>query len=220
MRLKNLSILLVFTGISVFSCRKDSIGGEGSIVTENRTVEAFQKVEFSGEGSVTVLNGPAQTVKIEGYENLVPIFESRVSGNTLVLKYKSNYNNIRNSNIRVTITTPDIKSIFLNGSGNIRTGQHFNGSELSMEINGSGTIFSEASEFAKLHLKINGSGKADVDEIISDHADVTINGSGDIRVLALESLKARISGSGTIRYSGNPETVDTQISGSGKVIRN
>ena len=220
MSMYKLSFVVALMSLVFASCSKDSIRGEGAIVSEDRSVAAFQKVEFSGEGSVTVLSGAVQTVKVEGYEHLVPVFESRVNGNTLVLKYKSEYHNIRNSNIKVTITTPDIKSIYLNGSGTIRTGENFDGSDLKMEVNGSGKIFSEASKFTSLNVKINGSGEADVEEIVADHADVVVNGSGDIRVLALESLKAKIVGSGTIRYSGNPSTVDTEISGSGKVLRN
>lgn len=220
MRVQKIAALIVLVSMGLFSCKKDSIRGEGRIIQEDRTVSAFQKVEFSGEGSVVVLYGATQAVKIEGYENLVPVFESNVNNGTLVLKYKSDYYNVRNSNIKVTITTPDIKRIYLNGSGTIRTGQNFAGSDLSVEVNGSGKVFSENASFTNLNVKINGSGNADVEELVSDHADVTINGSGDVRILALKSLKARIFGSGNVYYSGNPFTVDTEVSGSGKIVKN
>jgi hypothetical protein len=46
---------------------------------------------------------------------------------------------------------------------------------------------------------------------------VTISGSGSVSVHATNSLNAAIYGSGDIRYSGRPETVQQQITGSGSV---
>jgi len=47
-------------------------------------------------------------------------------------------------------------------------------------------------------------------------ADIKISGSGNCTIKALETLKARVAGSGDVRYSGDPR-VDTSISGSGTV---
>ena len=42
-------------------------------------------------------------------------------------------------------------------------------------------------------------------------------GSADIKVTATEMIKARVSGSGDIRYKGNPKKIDTKTSGSGDI---
>jgi hypothetical protein len=44
-----------------------------------------------------------------------------------------------------------------------------------------------------------------------------VSGSGDADVYASNSLKARVNGSGDIDYSGNPNTSDTKVLGSGSI---
>jgi hypothetical protein len=47
-------------------------------------------------------------------------------------------------------------------------------------------------------------------------ATAEISGSGDISVAARDNLAVRVSGSGTVEYSGDP-VVDEEITGSGDV---
>jgi hypothetical protein len=215
---KNLIFFAAFL-VLLAGCTKDVIRGSGAVISDERNTPAFQKIEFFGEGEVIVSFGNEQRVTVEGYQNLVPLFETQVVGNTLTLKYRHEYQQIRNSNIRVHITTPDIKGVILNGSGDINFGSGFNGTELSSEINGSGTIYSGNGKFVNLRVKINGSGNADLEKLVSDNAEATINGSGTIRVLSFKSLKGKIAGSGTIHYSGNPLIVETEVNGSGRLVK-
>ncbi len=53
--------------------------------------------------------------------------------------------------------------------------------------------------------------------IYSNNETTLTPGSGQAKVNASVSLNARIKGSGSIRYKGNPQKVNTHISGSGKV---
>jgi hypothetical protein len=47
--------------------------------------------------------------------------------------------------------------------------------------------------------------------------DVSIAGSGNAAVSAEDSLRASVSGSGDIRYNGNPPHVESSVAGSGSV---
>ncbi|MCB0432791.1 MAG: DUF2807 domain-containing protein, partial [Mangrovimonas sp.] len=44
-----------------------------------------------------------------------------------------------------------------------------------------------------------------------------ISGSGDIDVVSNSQIKARVSGSGSVEYRGNPELKDTKVAGSGRI---
>jgi hypothetical protein len=117
-------------------------------------------------------------------------------------------------------------SVQVSGSGDIDLmGMHCN--DLSVQVNGSGDIDLEGIESTSSSFKVSGSGdinlkgKAhDVNLRISGSGDInavdlqaanlsaSISGSGDISCYASERLKARISGSGSIGYKGNPQELD------------
>lgn len=121
----------------------------------------------------------------------------------------------------------------VSGSGAIRlrgTGNNFESS-----ISGSGSVDAEVTIANKLDVSISGSGKLiasgkvnTVKASISgsgrvsalaleaDVCDIKIAGSGDVEVNVKRELNANISGSGSVRYKGNPNQVNTNSSGSGK----
>ena len=49
------------------------------------------------------------------------------------------------------------------------------------------------------------------------NADVSISGAGDAILRVEQALDVRISGAGSVRYYGQPESVSKQISGAGNV---
>lgn len=203
--------------LMITSCAKESLKGSGNIVKETRSVAYFENVHLNGSGTVTVNYAPNQKVEVEGYQNLVPAFDTYVSNGTLILEYKHQYTNIKNNNIHITIETPLIKGLTINGSGNGSINGNFPAqTTLSLFINGSGNLTTSAFPLDDLNVRINGSGDIRTNALAKT-ADAKITGSGYISLIALNSLKAVIDGSGTIDYAGNPTNVQTQISGSGKI---
>lgn len=86
----------------------------------------------------------------------------------------------------------------------------------SLGISGSGKI--EASGSAGIvKADISGSGRVLAMDLESNKCQVRISGSGDVEITVKEDLDATISGSGTVSYKGNPNHVNSNASGSGKV---
>ncbi|WP_278021592.1 GIN domain-containing protein [Flavobacterium ginsengisoli] len=56
-------------------------------------------------------------------------------------------------------------------------------------------------------------------DLKSKVVEANVSGSGNSKVACDESLTARVSGSGNIRYVGNPEKKDTKVSGSGTISK-
>lgn len=211
-----LIVTLLTVIVIVTSCNKNTISGYGSTKTETRTVSPFTGVQIEGSSSVTISQGAQQKLEVSGYENLLPIYETYVQNGTLVLKFKSDYYNVRNNNIRVSITAGDISKLGINGSG-VFTIKNFNSNSLTALINGSGNINIENSIYNSASLKVNGSGEIRGQQLLAKQADVEINGSGTIDIHCTEKLNAAIHGSGEINYWGNPANVTVDVSGSGKV---
>jgi hypothetical protein len=71
-----------------------------------------------------------------------------------------------------------------------------------------------------LEVKVSGSGDFKGSSLNSENTQVYVSGSGDVEVTATKSIKARVNGSGDIRYSGNPVSSDTKVMGSGDISSN
>lgn len=213
--LVSVSILMIAALFS--SCRKGSLKGEGSIVSETRTLASFTEFESSGDFDIEVYPGDENKAVVSGYQNLVPAFETRVSNGKLKLQFERKYINVRNNNIRVTLYVKQLNNAALNGSGNILLHPGIVSDDLTAEINGSGDINIETNTFERAYYKINGSGKINARPCTVQHATTRISGSGDINLTAEQSLRVKISGSGSVNYWGSPEVVETDIDGSGKV---
>ncbi|NNF18253.1 MAG: DUF2807 domain-containing protein, partial [Flavobacteriaceae bacterium] len=70
-----------------------------------------------------------------------------------------------------------------------------------------------------LEIRMSGSGDLDAFDLEADDVEVQVSGSADVEVTANKSLKANVSGSGDIRYKGNPKKVDSRKSGSGDITK-
>lgn len=212
------TILLLASIITLAACNKPSLRGSGATVTEVRSVPAFNNVRVEGSGNATITQGTTASVQVTGYENLVPAYETYVTNGTLVLKFKNDYHNIRNNNISVKIVTPSLERTSINGSGSMLI-KNFTGNLFQTEINGSGKVTVENSRYLTANLEVNGSGDIHAQQLTAGDVEARISGSGRIEITCFVKLVARISGSGDVFYWGNPQHLDMQVSGSGKVIR-
>lgn len=218
--MKNLAGLLLLSTIAFTSCHKARLRGEGAVVSETRTVSSFYTVELDGESNAEIIPSNTNKVVVTGYQNLVPVFETNVSGEKLTLKFRDKYINVRNNNIKVLVYTTQVSVARINGSGNIQIGDSLKTTNMQADINGSGNLYFGKNKFDKLEMRISGSGNISAYNAVSKYVDAHISGSGDIQTTVTETLNAHISGSGDINYSGNPYTVNLDVSGSGKVRKN
>jgi hypothetical protein len=103
----------------------------------------------------------------------------------------------------------------VSGSGRVKINGAIAG-EAEFDISGSGKV--EASGSAEtVKTDITGSGKVLAASLVTNRCDVEISGSGDIEIHVQKELNAKISGSGTVLYKGNPPRVNSDASGSGSV---
>lgn len=217
--MKNIVLFsLAFISLLAFSsCRKHRLKGEGSIISDTRSLGAIESVEADGDIDLEIIPSERNKVVITGYENLVPAFESNVRSRTLVLKFNDTYYNVKNNNIRITLYVNYLEGVTLNGSGDVVLKPRISSDDMYVKINGSGAITIEDNDIPVMEYKINGSGNIYARDCRAQDVYANISGSGEMEVYADRYLEAKISGSGTINYWGDPETVNTDISGSGRV---
>ena len=89
--------------------------------------------------------------------------------------------------------------------------------DLRVRISGSGEVLVDEGRVSDFQGKVSGSGDLEMSEVRTDRASLRISGSGSGMIWAEKSLEARVSGSGEVGFRGQPEDVNTSVSGSGNV---
>ena len=210
--------------------------GSGNVITQTREVSGFHGVEVSYPAQVLIQQGEAESVKIEAEDNVMPGLQTRVSGGTLEIFYKSDSGKFvaPKKLVKITITVKNLSSvdfssagdltiekvktdnlnISLSGAGNLKLDE-IHAQNLQVNLSGAGSM--NASGTADhLGLNISGFGDFKGGELHGQTSNVSISGAGSATVWADDTLTAQVSGAGSINYYGSP-SVSKQISGVGSV---
>ncbi len=112
--------------VLVSSCKKenrcDCIKRTGTIITETRAINGFDKFFVEDNLNVFISQDSTFEVKVEAGENIVPLVETVVTDGTLFIRNKNRCNWTRSYKkpLNVYIKMPVIKFITSNGTGNIK----------------------------------------------------------------------------------------------------
>jgi hypothetical protein len=209
------ALMLATLACSTLSSRASRVVGSGHEASESRNVTDFDSVELAGSGDVNILLGDTQSVNVQADDNILPLIETTVSNNKLLIRTKPFTDITHSSPIVVTVVMKSLKQATLSGSGNMNIGA-MSGPDLTLDLPGSGNITAEGTVDA-LTIHLAGSGNVTADKLKAHSANATVAGSGDISLFASDSLDASVSGSGTIRCEGNPAQVTKSVTGSGSI---
>ncbi|MBC7850576.1 MAG: DUF2807 domain-containing protein [Chitinophagaceae bacterium] len=233
-----IALLVSVVTIGFISCKKE-VTGSGPLVTESRTVVGtFTEIDLSLYGNVYYTNDTARSIQVTGQQNVLDILETFVSGNKLVIKFKSGNDYRTSDDIRIRISAPLITSFVTNTSGSIYALNGLQAPSIYTRVNGSGSIslasvtsnYFEAYTTGSGDISVNqgvtsssklksiGSGQIDVSTMLSHSVNAKTSGSGYIKTHARDQLDATIEGTGSIYYHGNPN-VSAHVSGNGRIIR-
>ena len=225
------SIVLSFT---VISCFNERIDGNGRVTLEDREVDHFDKVYAEGVFNVIVIQDDEFAVEVETDRNLQNIVKVKTRNNKLFLDiednvhfdatkmniyvYAPNYEVINSDGV-VNISSEnqislDFLEITNNGVGNIE--MNVMCEDLYVYLNGVGNIILDGSA-SNLKLRHNGVGKLDAYDMPSLYVDIVNAGVGNSEIYVINELNVTISGVGSVYYRGDPEYINSTISGVGRL---
>ena len=188
--------------------------GSGDAATQTRALPPFTGLDLAGDNNVVVEVGGQQSVVVHADGNLLRRVTARVRSGRLVIGTTPG-NLAAKSPMFVTVTVPSLDAVRLQGAGNIAvTGIHSRA--LTVALPGSGNI-DVTGTTTKLHVTISGEGTAMLRGLVARDAKAALDGDGTIVLTATHSLTARLSGSGTVTYGGNPPHVTQTVTGSGTI---
>ena len=230
-------ITFLFTALVIGACginiNVDLEQGSGNVVTENRDVSNFDRLDLSGIGDVTLIQGDQEALKIEAEDNVIKHITTEVHDETLFISFDRKaiiptkpvkfFVNMR------TIHSLDTKGVTNLTSGSIHTDRleiSISGTgnnelddlicdTLSINVSGAGN-FQAAGKVNDQQVTLSGAGNYEGEDLQSKNADVTISGLGRVALWATDNLNVTISGTGGVDYYGTPH-ISQQISGVGKI---
>lgn len=214
----------------------------GYAVTKTVSVGTFNAINVNSHVNVEFTQGKSnQKATIEGKSNeIVADVTIEVKNGTLTIdtknkKWKSNGKN--NPRPTITVASPEINAITINGSSDFTTSD-LTSANLEISINGSGSFTANGINASAATAKINGSGEISIKSLKSTNTETDINGSGDLSIsdgcdctaivtnlngsgdlyiqgIAATKVTASLSGSGDMRIFGKSDSADLKLRRSG-----
>lgn len=200
---------LLISGCQFFDA---GVKGSGVITNQNRQVDEFSSVSFSGGGKIDIVIGETPSLEIECDDNLLELLVTEVVDGRLKIRPSENIQ--PTSGINVKIVTKNLEDISIAGSGDCRI-DGLDEETFTIDIAGSGSVVCMGTASVQ-KVRIAGSGEIVNDQLTSRKVEVKIAGSGEVRVNAIEELSVSIAGSGTVEYIGSPK-ISQSIAGSGEI---
>ena len=193
-------------------CSRPGIKGDGVIQITNHSIADFSALVVSGGYKIIWSSGkPALAIATD--QNLLPLIKTAVSGNTLQIESQSTL--APTKGITITLSSASLADVQLNGAVDL-TASQLSGHGLKLESNGAADI-SVTGSVTNLEANLSGACKLNAKALQTQTATVTLNGASYGDVTVSETLNASISGTGVLTYSGNPKSVEKNVSGVGSI---
>lgn len=214
----------------------------GPVVTSQRKVSQFEKIESSVPYDVFYTQGEKCSVKIEGPEKLVKRIATESDGTTLKVYFpiRETFHFGRNyGNVEIFITSPDVTNLVLRGSGTLTVKGKIDSDTLNLHLlgsgdmivpdiicdrlitylQGSGDLTVKKAQAIISQVKLLGSGDLNVGQQNVRNTNISLTGSGDInmRMTGCKTVSCKLIGSGDIKLTGNVATLNQSVTGSGDI---
>ncbi|QIE58533.1 DUF2807 domain-containing protein [Rasiella rasia] len=218
--------------------KKNKIKGSGNLTKTTQTTADYDEVKVVGSLTVNLVSGNEGSITISADDNLHEYVEVESNGGVLKVKMQKGISYSSKNDIVVTVPFESLTNVSLTGSGDVTSSAPIKGSNLDINVTGSGDMILAidgtnvdakitgsgdmrlSGSTNNLSVKVTGSGDFEGYNLNAVNTEVYVSGSGDADVSAQNELTARVSGSGDVRYKGNPGKKDTKVMGSGTIRSN
>jgi hypothetical protein len=195
---------------------RDERREESQIETRDLQVQDFDSIDFRGTAEIQITIGPAASVQITGSSRVLKAVKTDVHGDTLDIEVsKGRYWFSDTGKLKIVVTAPTLKSLESNGAGEIDI-NGFAGGEHKLRLAGAHNVKATGS-LESLRIELEGAGNVDFGGVPTTDAKIEVSGAGNVEVNVSQSLRGEVNGVGAIRYTGNPQKVESELHGLGTI---
>jgi len=210
--MNKITLILIVAAALVAGCSHPGIKGDGMIKTEDRSITGFSKVVVAGGYQIKWSSGKA-ALNISTDQNLLPLIKTAVSDNTLEIGSKENL--APSKSITIILSSGSLAEVQLVG-GNSFKASAISGQDLKLESTGASDITVDGS-VRNVEANLTGASKLNAKSLQTQTATVSLVGASDADVTVSDTLKVSITGAGSLTYSGNPKSVEKNVTGAGSI---
>ena len=217
--------ILLATSAIAQDKKKETLEGNGKMVTRDIPVQSFSELKASGVYELKLSQGSTESVKIEADENLQDLFEVKNEGSKLVISTKKmeNKNLKLHNKLKVYVTFRNLKELEIQTVGNVNSEENLSFGDLKLSTHSVGnvnlkltankinvdnhgvgdvTLVGKADDAV---VKSNGVGSLNAGAFVVQTMDINNNGVGHAEVNAAKSLKVHDSFLGKVKNKGAAE---------------
>lgn len=184
-------VMVVLTCLSIPAIKAQEISKEVKVAK-------FHKLDLATVGTVYFIQDKECSVKIEGKEKNVELYNIYVEDHTLCIEAKEKNINGNKNGVTIYITAPSLSELDFMGVGQLYSNEELKADVFKCTLQGVGKMYIRNLICRKLDVEIDGIGKA------------------EIRVKCQE-LEAGVNGIGSLTLSGSTEEANISKSGIGRV---
>lgn len=215
---------------------------ENAAATDKKMVEAYMKVEpfetitIDLVLSVRFVQADKYCVEAQGTERLIKAIDIKVKDGQMTITSDKHYKINRGEKLTLTIYSPTLSRIVLNGVGNVRIPDKLETKVMEVVNNGVGNIrfydlqcdelivkstgvgnIELAGCADKVIITSNGVGSVEAYDMLSKVTNVQLDGVGSIHCYASERIDCTNDGVGSVFYKGNPTIEHVRKTGVGSI---
>lgn len=213
-----LSLVLILAGFTAFA----QTTGSGNVIGQSFDVSGFDGISISGVFNVELIQSDDFSLYIETDDNLFDKLDIDVSNAGILYLGVSNTRKI--TQLKATITMPQLKSVEASGATHVKTANTFSGDVLRLEVSGAANasldlqyqkLLSELSGAAKIKLsgsaethkaELSGAAKLTANTLKTSSTTIDASGASNAYIAASESLYVETSGAAKVSYDEKPKS--------------
>jgi hypothetical protein len=235
MKRKAAGALLIGVSIVLLSCGGMPKTGNGNSITSERAVSSFDRVHVAANALVRIHLAEETRVIVSADSNLNEFIGVETKKNTLEIKTRP-ARKYSHPHFTVDVYSPIISGVSVKGPGSIELVDKISAPSFRVNSTGDGSITGaiecgtfEANMVGSCVISVTGSAERAGINVVGEgtfngkdfkliHADIVITGEGSITLWATDSLTSTITGSGEVKYRGDP-VIDFSGAGSCRFVR-
>ncbi len=229
----NLFVLVAVMSVAVLSSCRFGVRGSGNVIVENRKVSDFTKLDISGAYKIILKQDSTLSVSISADDNLLKYIKTENNGDKLRIYSKKNLR--PRGDLTITIGVKSLKSIETSGAVEVSSNGKIivqdlkfdlsGATKITMDLNaanvttdGSGaTRVNLTGQASSHHVDLSGASKINALDFVVGDYEIETSGASKCEINVLNTLNIHSSGASTVRYRGNPKTVNDDKSGASSV---
>ena len=211
-------VLILMAGL-LCSCHINKVSGDGNVVSKEIPIKDYDEIQIEGENVdfKYMQSDDVPYLKVETDQNIMDLLDINTDSKVLVVRPKNRHTGINPTRFIVITNSTALKEFKMAGGGTIKA-DSIAITRLDCEIAGSGTV-SLSGKTEKMNIKSAGSSKIKAFGLETEELTCKAAGSTHIEITANKAISTKITGSGTIRYKGNPNIKEKSIIGSGSITK-